>query len=182
MCCACTLLYAESAHLVTKGTVANTDVLQLPVLLQHGAQLGSCLNADGMAAADELLQDSVVLQGTAELSNILQAAATAEFACGKTRNTAVQAYYGVQYCWLVLLLPAPQLLAARCRVRRNIIEILTQQRECNLHRLLQEVRMQEALPRFAAVAVAAAAQRKSSSSACLCSLRQLEQTPTSPHR
>jgi hypothetical protein len=135
-----------------------------------------------MAAADELLQDRVVLQSTAELSHILQAAATADFACGKTRNTAVQAYYGVQYCWLVLLLPAPQLLAARCQVPRNMIEILTQQRECKMHRLLHEVRMQEASPRFAAVAVAAAAQRKNSSSACLCSLRQLEQTPTSPDR
>jgi hypothetical protein len=73
----CLAVAAKSAHLITKAAVANADVLQLPVLLQHGTQRSSCLSADGMAAADELLQDSVVLQSTAELCNILQAPPTA---------------------------------------------------------------------------------------------------------
>jgi hypothetical protein len=85
-CCPCCQCFAaasaaaaaESAHLITKATVADADVLQLLVLLQHGTQLGSCLTADGMAAADEFSQDSVVLQGAAELSNILQVAASAQ--------------------------------------------------------------------------------------------------------
>jgi hypothetical protein len=86
----CLLLLLLPAHLIPKAAVADADVLQLPVELQHAAQLGSCCTADGMAAAYELLQDSVLLQGAAQLRNILQAAR--QIACCRHVSDMAEAY------------------------------------------------------------------------------------------
>lgn len=64
--------HAVVTHLVAEAAVADADSLYAAVLLQRGSQLSRSRRADGMARADKLQQNFTVLEGRAQLFNVLR--------------------------------------------------------------------------------------------------------------